>query len=106
MLRKQLQQSCGLHPPARDGGRDCDDSCDVGRVWHAYDRRWWPACPHRCAQDPHLLEVLELWNARRVSPLAGWPHAYSAWVAQGVVALDDAWQQEQSRMMAKARGGS
>jgi len=46
-------------------------------------------CPIRAlVASPHAQAVVRLYAARRVAPLARWPHGYVAWVVRGLIALD------------------
>lgn len=49
--------------------------------------------------------VVQLYNQSKISPLAGWPDAYAAWVSFGVVALESAFAERMNRKVEAARNG-
>lgn len=51
----------------------------------------WPSGgPGALLAHPLVIEAVQVWNAKEVSPLGGWPHEWSAWVVEGVIALEAA----------------
>ncbi len=50
----------------------------------------WPACPVSLLRGPHWQYIVQLYNAKTVSPLGDWPHRYAAWVVDGLTALERA----------------
>ena len=68
----------------------CDaDSCDARAG--VYFGREWTTCPlHAVATDRRLTAVLTIRRMASLSPLAGWPSGYSAWVPQIWAEVEDA----------------
>lgn len=66
---------------------DCRKGCDHAGV------KWWPelvgGCPNRALAEPVFVAVMQLWNARQVAPLDGWPHKYSYWAQHGLMTVED-----------------
>ncbi len=65
----------------------CGPECDEPRIW-PFDDRWWPTCPLRALADPLVVEALQTWNAKAVSPLWRWPDSYASWLVQAVMLLE------------------
>lgn len=47
----------------------------------------WSHCPLDLADGPHMRAVVQLDRLAQVSPLTGWPRAFTAWSAAGVLEL-------------------
>lgn len=47
----------------------------------------WTRCPYGVLRGPQFQALLILHDCASVSPLAGWPEAYPAWLAWGLVTL-------------------
>ena len=47
----------------------------------------WSHCPLDLLDCPQMSTVLQLDRLSRVSPLAGWPERYAAWVVAGIMAV-------------------
>ena len=48
----------------------------------------WPGCPVReIMRDARIQAALGLDNARKISPLADWPHGFAAWVPEMLATL-------------------
>ena len=52
----------------------------------------WPACPPSFLSDPNFSAALTLYQSAKVSPLAEWPHRYSAWAHRLVCDIHDAFE--------------
>ena len=74
-------QDCETCP----GGAACTDSSK--RAALGYN---WPRCPLALLRSPQLAHVINTFNASKVSPLAGWPDEYAAYIQDGVIALEGA----------------
>lgn len=48
----------------------------------------WPACPDALIRAPHWRAAVVLWEASKVSPLDGWPQAYTPWCVAAILALE------------------
>ena len=47
----------------------------------------WSACPYGLLRHPLYQQAQLLHDSARVSPLAGWPDAYPAWLSVALLAL-------------------
>lgn len=65
----------------------------------------YPQCPETMRTAPVWRMVVQLYNQSKISPLAGWPDAYAAWVSFGVVALESAFAERMNRKVEAARNG-
>ena len=50
----------------------------------------WSGCPFAVLRQPWAQSLFSLYAMKDISPLEGWPHAYPAWVASGLVQIDRA----------------
>ena len=107
VAKKKREQVIGAwrHGDAIAGapyGLDCaqcprDYRCDewgvpgTGYAFEGQDllRRQWDQCPAALLRDPHLVTAVRLYRALQLSPLAGWPDAYPAWVEDYLQAIDE-----------------
>ena len=62
------------------------DACKRSEVTQALGYEW-PRCPLSMLAEPSVAAVVQTYNASQVSPLAGWPDSYAAFVEEGVVTL-------------------
>lgn len=46
--------------------------------------RVWPRCPTAILAEPAARSVIRHLNEADISPLAGWPDAYAAWLVEGM----------------------
>lgn len=91
---------------------DCDhcDDCDR-RTFPISPLNFdhWPACPVQLTKGSLWQYVVQLFNAKSVSPLAGWPYRYAAWVVDAMEQLEPAMQakiaDDARRSMNKPPGG-
>ena len=65
----------------------------------------WPTCPIRLIKSPQWQAVTRLFNAKQVSPLAGWPHKFAAWVVDALCELESAFNRKQVAEMKQATKG-
>jgi len=47
----------------------------------------WSACPFGLLRGPQFQALLSLHECARISPVAGWPDRFPAWLAWGLVTL-------------------
>lgn len=104
-IREACATRCADCPgPLEEGG--CLDREPPGSIAGRGD---WPICPWGMLQLPTWQAVVDLWFASKVSPLSGWPDAYSAFVVDALGALDIAVKEHQrkehERASAAARTG-
>ena len=50
----------------------------------------YPTCPERWRLDPRWLSAVQLYNASKANPLAGWPDDYLPWIVEAVTAIESA----------------
>lgn len=63
----------------------------------------WPICPMGMLRTRAWEEIVDLYLAAKVSPIAGFPEAHPAWVQDGVIALLSAVRAEEDRQLKDAR---
>ena len=74
---------------------------DTGYIYEGQDllRRSWDACPASLLRDSRLVSSVGLYRASQVSPLAGWPDKYAAWMELFLVEVDEAIQTQRKEVM-------
>ena len=81
-----------------EDGRQCTEQ-DPGIV---VDLEW-SVCPYGMLTTPWWHSMMRLDHARRLSPLAGWPDAYSHATVTAILAIDTAEKERTAAEHAKAR---
>ncbi len=82
---------------------------DCARPQKHYGRHY-PVCPEAQLLDARWQVIVKLYNSAKISPLAGWPDQYLAWVTHGLGCLEGAQvermeaQAEEMRRDAERRG--
>lgn len=76
-----------------------DGACCWRRGSVIIDRADWPRCPLAMVHDPVWAQVVNIYRASRVSPLTGWPMAYTSWGTRAVIALREEVQREEARQV-------
>lgn len=56
-------------------------------------------CPERWRTTPRWQTLVQLYNASKLSPLAGWPDRYLAWVTHGMALLEHEFAERQRRLL-------
>lgn len=49
----------------------------------------WSVCPYSLLRGAQFLALLQLAKCSTISPLAGWPDEYPAWLSWGLVVLNN-----------------
>jgi hypothetical protein len=80
-----------------DDGQRCTES-DPGIIVD-YD---WNLCPYGMLATPWWHSMMRLDHARKVSPLAGWPDAYSFATVTAILALDTADKERSAKLQKRA----
>ncbi len=65
-----------------------------------------PTCPIRLLRSPHWQHVVQLYNAKTVSPLTGWPSHYAAWIVDALCELEAAFTKKQAASLKSSKGAS
>ncbi len=65
----------------------------------------WPTCPIRLIRSPQWQAIARLYNAKGVSPLSGWPHAFAAWTVDALTELQAAFNRKEAAEVKKISGG-
>ncbi len=60
-------------------------------------------CPFTAVRSRRWAAVVDVWNAKHVNPLADWPHKWTAWVQDGLVAMLRASNERERAELDKAR---
>lgn len=82
------------------------ERCDQPMRVPVAGRADWPACPLAMLRAPSWRSLVDTFLAARISPLAGWPDAYTAWAVEGLVELHSAIRtDEEQQRKAPAPGG-
>lgn len=79
-----------------------DGECGWRRGSVILDRVDWPRCPLAMANDATWSQLVNIYRASRVSPLSGWPTAYTSWAVRGLTALREEVQREEARQVKAA----
>lgn|GEM_PF-3375026 len=98
------------HSDFRECGR-CDGDVCQARTYRIppLGFRDWPACPRQLLSDPAWLAASAEYQASLVSPLTGWPDAYTAWAVDALTALRTEGEAHKARVLEEraraAQGG-
>lgn len=88
-------------------GLDASDGCATRRRPEVIaGKHDWPVCPMGLLRNTAWRGLVDVYVQAQISPLAGWPDAYSAWAVHGMTALRLAVRREEMRQAkAQAPGG-
>ena len=98
----RVRQRSPCHVCAGDGvvdGRRCTEP----GIWTDIADVEWSSCPFGLMATPHWHALISVDAAAMVSPLEHWPSGWSAWVADGMLALRGARHRAEERAMKRAR---
>ncbi len=100
----ELREKLGKHCDGCGGPEDLDSGCSTRPVRQGvFGRTDWPRCPLAMVQERAWQDCVDLYRGAQISPLSGFPEAFTAWAFDALVELKAAVQADEVRRIKEAQ---